>query len=215
MTPRGTSGGECLTSRMGAGFPSSEIRCTRLMQRARMVGVEARPRSHHDLRMSGRAEIRIAVAPDVAYAAVADLRRMGEWSPENCGGEWIDVPAEGAVGAQFRGINRDPREEWETISTVIEAERGRRFAFRVAAPGEGGTTWRYTFEADARGTIVVETFEWHWTPLPNEGFRGRVGKMPLDEAAAAVAAKERHLQEQLDATLAALKRSLEAAPHAP
>jgi hypothetical protein len=43
------------------------------------------PRSHEDLRMSGHTRVRIAVAADVAYAAVADLPRMGQWSPENCG----------------------------------------------------------------------------------------------------------------------------------
>lgn len=167
------------------------------------------PSSHEDLRMSGHTRVRIAVAADVAYAAVADLPRMGEWSPENCGGEWIDLTREGTVGAQFRGHNRGPQGEWETILTVIEAEPSRRFAFRVAPPGEVGTTWRYTFEPDEQGTVVTETFEWYWTPVPNEGFRGRVGKMPLDQAVTAVAGRERHLQEGAQATLAALKSALE------
>ena len=47
-----------------------------------------KPRSHEDLRMSGEGTVWIAVTADVAYATVTNLPRMGEWSPENCGGEW-------------------------------------------------------------------------------------------------------------------------------
>jgi hypothetical protein len=158
--------------------------------------------------MSGGAAIRIAAPPEAVYAAVADLRRMGEWSPENWGGEWLD-PGRGPVaGATFEGVNRDAREEWRTLVTVTEADPPNRFTFQVAAPGQPGTTWSYEFRADGDGTLVTETFVWHWTPVPDEGFRGRVGRMPIHEAAAAVAAKERHLQAEVDATLAALRLAL-------
>jgi hypothetical protein len=165
--------------------------------------------SHDDLRMTGRGTVHIAVPPDVAYAAVTDLSRMGEWSPENRGGEWLDSAAGAVVGAMFRGRNRDGRNEWETIVTVFEADPPRRFAFRVAPPGEVGTTWHYEFEPDRDGTLVTERFDWYWTPEPDEGFRGRVGRMPLDAAVVVVAERERHLRAQVDATLAALKRALE------
>jgi hypothetical protein len=159
--------------------------------------------------MAGQGEAWIAVAAPLAYAAVTDLPRMGEWSPENGGGEWVGSTNEAAVGALFRGHNRGPQGEWETIATVIEAEAPTRFAFCVAPPGEVGTTWRYTFRPVGRGTLVTEAFEWHWTPVPNEGFRGRIGRVPLGEAMSLVAARQEHLQDQVDATLAALKRALE------
>jgi Polyketide cyclase / dehydrase and lipid transport len=163
---------------------------------------------HEDLRMSGEARTWIAVTPTVAYAAVTDLPRMGEWSPENRGGEWIDPATGVAVGAMFRGHNRGPRGEWATVVTVTEAEPDRRFAFCVSPPGQVGTMWRYTFRADGEGTVVTEAFEWNWTP--GDGFRGRVGRLPLAEATAAVAERERHLRAELEATLAALKHALEA-----
>jgi hypothetical protein len=158
--------------------------------------------------MAGEGTTWIAVPAAVAYAAVSDLPRMREWSPENCGGEWAHGDA--AVGATFRGRNRGPHGEWETISTVIEADPPHRFAFRVAAPGDAGTTWRYTFRPERAGTRVSEEFDWYWTPLPDEGFRGRVGRLPIGEAAAEVAERERHLQDQVDRTLTALKAVLEA-----
>jgi hypothetical protein len=159
--------------------------------------------------MSGGGSIRIAARPEIVYAAVADLRRMGEWSPENCGGEWVGAVREPVPGATFEGLNRDAQEEWRTLVTVTEADPPTRFAFQVAAPGQPGTAWSYELRADGDGTIVTETFAWHWTPVPAEGFRGRVGRLPLDAAADAVAGKERHLQAQVDATLAGLRRVLE------
>ena len=151
--------------------------------------------------MAGEASVWIAVAADVAYAAVTDLPRMGEWSPENFGGDWVGADA-AVVGATFRGRNRDAQNEWETLATVIEAEPPRRFAYCVAPPGEVGTVWRYAFRPEQQGTAVTEAFEWYWTAVPDEGFRGRVGRMPIDEAAAAVAHRERHLRQQVEATLA-------------
>ncbi|MGZ4691302.1 MAG: hypothetical protein ACXVKA_02415 [Acidimicrobiia bacterium] len=56
---------------------------------------------------------------------------------------------------------------------------------------------------------MTETFEWHWTPTPKEGFRGRMGQLPLDEATTQVADRQRHLQETIRGTLASLKRVLE------
>ena len=162
---------------------------------------------HEELRMSGQAETWIAVAPEVAYAAVTDLPRMGEWSPENRGGDWIGSTAQVAVGATFRGNNRSPQGEWETTLTVTEAEPPRRFAFCVAPPGEAGTVWRYLFRPERRGTVVTEAFEWCWTP--GEGFRGRVGQLPIEDAVVLVAQRQGHLQDQVDRTLAALKRALE------
>src|SRR5262245_48708513 len=156
--------------------------------------------------MSGSATIWIAVSPEVAYAALTDLPRMGEWSPENRGGEWIG--GDGGLGAIFRGRNGDAPGGWETVVTVIEAEPCSRFAFCVDAGGDVGTIWRYAFRPDRDGTEVRESFEWSWTPVPDHGFRSRVGQLPIDLAAQLVGERERDLRAQLDQTLAALKQSL-------
>jgi Polyketide cyclase / dehydrase and lipid transport len=34
------------------------------------------------------ASIEIQASPEAVYDLVSDLPRMGEWSPENIGGEW-------------------------------------------------------------------------------------------------------------------------------
>ena len=98
--------------------------------------------SHDDLRMAGSASVWVRVAPEEAFAWVADLPRMGEWSPENLGGEWLD-PSPLGVGSKFRGRNRGPRGEWETVLTVTEFDPPHQFGFVVASPGEEGTAWQY------------------------------------------------------------------------
>jgi Polyketide cyclase / dehydrase and lipid transport len=38
--------------------------------------------------MHREASIEINASPEAVYDLVSDLPRMGEWSPENIGGEW-------------------------------------------------------------------------------------------------------------------------------
>jgi hypothetical protein len=99
-----------------------------------------------------------APAPEV-YSLVADLPRMGEWSPENTGGRWLGGASGPTVGARFRGTNRAGWRFWSTTVTVRAADAGRRFAFDVDIAGFPVATWEYTF-ADADGGCVVTE---HWT----------------------------------------------------
>jgi hypothetical protein len=38
-----------------------------------------------------RASRHAAADPATVYDLIADIRRMGEWSPENAGGQWCDA----------------------------------------------------------------------------------------------------------------------------
>ena len=101
-----------------------------------------------------------APAPKV-YGLVADLPRMGEWSPENTGGRWLSGASGPAVGARFRGTNRAGWRFWSTTVTVRSADVGRRFAFDVDVLGVPVATWEYTFADAADGCVVTE----HWTDM--------------------------------------------------
>lgn len=105
---------------------------------------------------TGEASVTVAAPPEAVWAMVTDLPRMGEWSPENKGGEWLDGATGPAVGARFRGRNQRGKSKWSTTVTVTEAEPGRSFAFRAA--GRPATQWRYRFEPVADGTRVTESF---------------------------------------------------------
>ncbi|MEY3619020.1 MAG: hypothetical protein RL726_1718, partial [Actinomycetota bacterium] len=56
----------------------------------------------------------IAASPEVVWEMVSDLTRMGEWSPENKGGEWIKGATGPAVGASFKGRNSNGKKSWST-----------------------------------------------------------------------------------------------------
>lgn len=97
-------------------------------------------------------------AADV-FAAIADITRMGEWSPECTAGRWV-APATGpAVGARFEGDNAVTAgpltlKRWTTTSEVTEYVPGRIFEF-VA---EGYSTWRYELTESSGATTVTESF---------------------------------------------------------
>lgn len=92
------------------------------------------------------------------WEMVSDLPRMGEWSPENLGGEWVSGTP-GAVGARFKGRNKRSRASWSTTCEVVESERGRVFAFAVGNPTRPSATWRYELDPLPGGrTRVRESF---------------------------------------------------------
>jgi len=96
-------------------------------------------------------------APATAvYDLVSDLTRMGEWSPENTGGQWLDGATGPAIGARFKGRNKR-KASWSTTVVVTEAERGVAFAFATGhkAPADPDALWRYTFADLADGGCEV------------------------------------------------------------
>lgn len=102
----------------------------------------------------------VARTPEVVYDLVTDVTRMGEWSPECVGGQWLDGATGAAVGARFRGRNKRGLARWSNKPRVVVADRGREFAF--VAPdllGRDMTRWTYRFEPANDGTDVVESFE--------------------------------------------------------
>ena len=100
----------------------------------------------------------IAAPAEQVWALVSDVTRMGEWSPENDGGKWLKGATEARPGAKFRGVNRRGKRTWSTLATVIDAEPGRSFSFRVTAQGLKVADWAYSFEPTASGCRVTESW---------------------------------------------------------
>lgn len=103
----------------------------------------------------------VQAPPEKVWALVADVTRMGQWSPETRSAEWIDGAAGPDVGARFKGHNqRGPIARWTTTCTVVESRPGRVFAFAVGDPQSPDTVWRYSFvPAPDDATLVTETCE--------------------------------------------------------
>jgi hypothetical protein len=119
-----------------------------------------KPSTRWWLRQDSRALV-IDAAPECIYALVADMARMGEWSPECQRVEWLDGAAGPSEGARFMGHNQGgPRGlmKWSRRGRILTAEVGREFAFVTEEGGKEGTEWRYRFEPVAGGTRVTESY---------------------------------------------------------
>jgi hypothetical protein len=142
----------------------------------------------------------IARSAEELYDMVADVTRMGEWSPV-CKACWWDDGDSARVGAWFTGRNELPDRTWETRSEVVAADRGREFGFIV---GGSYTRWGYTFTPVDNGTRVTES--WEFLPGGAAMFEERFGA----DAQAQATTRAELARTGIPATLAALKRIAEA-----
>lgn len=155
--------------------------------------------------LSRAGSITVACAPESLYDMVADVTRMGEWSPV-CTACWWDDGAGPAVGAWFTGRNELPERVWKTRSTVVAADRGREFAFAV---GGSLVRWGYTFAPEGAGTLLTES--WDFLPDGLALFDQRYGA----DAPAEIAKRSEAARTGIPATLAAIKRTAESGAAAP
>ena len=112
------------------------------------------PGSSGDAPPPDTATVTIAAPPERVYDMVADVTRMGEWSPECYSCRWVGRHREPVAGAVFVGLNRRGWARWVTTNRVVRAERGRAFVFRT---GGTGVRWGYQLEPRGEGTLVTET----------------------------------------------------------
>ncbi len=108
---------------------------------------------------TGSASIEVGAAPEVVWNLVADITRMGDWSPECVRAEWEDGATGPEVGAHFHGYNKAGTFEWDAPGIVTDCEPGRVFAFAVPRSGTAMNLWRFDFAPSAGGTTLTESFD--------------------------------------------------------
>ncbi len=145
-------------------------------------------------------EITIAAPPEAVWDLVADVTRMGDWSPECYRCAWVDGGTGPRAGARFKGWNRQDLGpvpvKWSTTSTVLDATRGELFSFVTK---ESGATWTYRFTATPDGgTHVVET--------RSDGVKPMVAKV----FGAVMPGRDERLRDGMEQTLRRLKAAAEA-----
>jgi hypothetical protein len=149
----------------------------------------------------GSEAIVIDTTPNAVYDLVADLPRMGEWSPECEKVEWEEGATGPAAGAKFVGHNRGgpgKRIKWSRHGRVLSAEPGEEFTFVTEEGGRESTKWIYRFEPVDGGTRVTETYDVQWLPA-----WARIADGPLN--------RRGELHRHMRHTLEQLKRAAEAA----
>ena len=145
--------------------------------------------------------IDVDASAESIYDLIADLPRMGEWSPECQRVEWTDGTAAAAPNATFIGHNRGGPfrlMKWSRRGRVLTAERGRELAFVTEEGGREGTVWRYRFEPTGDRTHVTESYEVRWIPT-----WARIVDVPTN--------RHRELLETMQDTLRQLKSAAETA----
>jgi len=139
----------------------------------------------------GSASIEISRDPAVVFSAIADVTRIGEWSPECTAARWVGDAAGPDVGVKFEGDNRFAMlgvtlKKWTTTSEITACVPGEVFEF-VA---EGYTTWRYRLEPTATGTKVTESYEY----VSPSGAQNIVYEIVMRRPAAMVTGMQRTLE---------------------
>lgn len=147
--------------------------------------------------------VTVAASPEAVYDLVADVTRMGEWSPVCTGGTWRDGDT-----TWFTGANKNGDLEWETQCRVDVAERGKEFTFTNC--GFAGDVelvrWSYTFAPADGGCVVTE--RWEVLPPYPEFIENLLPHMTAGEYLDTVVSPTQLGMQQ---TLAALKAAAEAA----
>jgi uncharacterized protein YndB with AHSA1/START domain len=147
----------------------------------------------------GTASIGITAPPELVYGLIADITRMGEWSPECYRCMWLDGASAALPGTRFRGYNKLGRYRWQTTAVITSAEEGRSFAFTTVhdKTGRDETAWRYDLRPAASGTVLTESYDFLWCPVIN-----RITELPVPRG--------RQLSRGMHQTLAKIKAAAEA-----
>jgi uncharacterized protein YndB with AHSA1/START domain len=141
----------------------------------------------------------IAASPEAVFAAITDITRMGEWSPETRRAEWNEGFDRAEVGAQYTGHNQNGDKEWSIMATIVELMPCERFFFDCSSRDFVFAKWGYAIEPTATGCRVTEYAQ----DLRPEASKAR------GESISGVADRVTHNRAGMEATLERLAAALE------
>ncbi len=141
----------------------------------------------------------ISASPAAVYAAVTDITRMGEWSPECYKAEWNEGFDKAELGAIFTGHNRNGDNEWSIEATIVELVNNERFFFDCMVRDFVFAKWGYVIESTDDGCVVTE----HWQDLRPESSLERSAQI------SGVADRKSHNRAGMEKTLERIASAVE------
>ena len=154
------------------------------------------------------AQIYIEASPERVWPLVSDIHLMPRLSAELREVTWLDGVTGPAVGCRFTGRNANQvLGQWETVSTVVECDEPRCFAWAVGDAGHPWSTFRFTLRPDGTGTVLEQ---WMQMGPGRSGLNLAIDAMPEKERKI-VFVRLRDIEAGLTANLAAIKKLAETA----
>ena len=127
-------------------------------QRAACWGAAAP--SRRQVQRRGQVAVVVDAPPQAVWEIVRDVTRVGEWSHECVGAEWLGGATSAAPGVRFRGRNRSGLFRWGRVCEVVDV-RPRDIAWRTVPTAlyPDSSEWRITLHEVDAGTRIEQSFQ--------------------------------------------------------
>lgn len=142
-----------------------------------------------------------------AWRYVTDITVPARCSAELQSVEWLDGSDRVAVGARFRGSNKnDAIGEWQTVSEVVEVEDQRRWVWNVLGQDGPIASWGFEVEPASDGVVIRQ---WGRMGPGRSGLNAGIAAQP-DKEARIVARRLAEWQRNMAANLEWIRAQAEA-----
>lgn len=178
---------------------------------SKSLGTDRGHIAHEVTGLTADAEETVAAPPERVWDLVADITRVGEWSPECIRAAWLGDPGMPQPGARFIGGNRFPNgSAYEVTCVITDADRPRTFAWVVlddsGNPGRPSSSWRYRIDPLPYGGSKLRQ---RFTHGPGASYLRTAAAQAPDRATEIIAARRNGLRVNMSATLRAMKATAE------
>jgi uncharacterized protein YndB with AHSA1/START domain len=113
------------------------------------------------LPQTGEVEVVVDAPPEAVWAVLADVTRIGEWSHECRGAEWLNGAREAAQGVRFRGRNRaGVLVRWARVCVFRAVDPPRELVWETIGPPlmRDASLWRVRLDPVDGGTRIRQEF---------------------------------------------------------
>ena len=111
------------------------------------------------VQLENRVSVTVDADIDAVWDVVRDVTRVGEWSHECVGAEWLGGADAPVPGARFRGRNRASVFRWRRVCEIVSADPYELVWVTVpTALYLDSSEWRITLTRTDEGTTITQRF---------------------------------------------------------